>query len=88
MTDIDPLVERLLQMSADWKAAYLNIASITFKEAADRIQSDAKIIEELRAALDAALEWIDAVPPDTPLPAMPGLDRDAIDELIDKAKRS
>lgn len=47
MTDIDPLVERLRQMSAD-----------TFKEAADRIQSDAKIIGELREALKQAQDHV------------------------------
>lgn len=32
--------------------------------------------DELLEALEAALEWIDAVPADTVLPAMPGFDRD------------
>lgn len=40
--------------------------------------------KELRDALIAALEWIDAVPRDTPLPAMPGFDRDSVDELISR----
>jgi len=39
-------------------------------------------IAELRDALIAALEWIDAVPSDTELPAMPGFDRDYVDSLI------
>ena len=36
----------------------------------------------LREALIAALEWIDAVPKDLPLPAMPGFDRDDVDALL------
>lgn len=41
---------------------------------------------QLLAALSDALEWIDAVPSDMPLPAMPGFDRDAVNELIAAAK--
>lgn len=37
---------------------------------------------EMHDALRAALEWIDAVPQDTVLPAMPGFDRDWVDGLI------
>lgn len=40
------------------------------------------INEQLLSALVAALEWIDAVPSDTVLPAMPGFDRDEVNELI------
>lgn len=42
--------------------------------------------EEMMGALGMALEWIDAVPSKTPLPSMPGFDRDMIDDLISKAK--
>ena len=38
---------------------------------------------ELRAVARAMLEWIDAVPKDTVLPAMPGFDRDWADMVID-----
>ena len=38
--------------------------------------------ETLVSALEAALAWIDAVPPTLALPAMPGFDRDEADELI------
>lgn len=41
---------------------------------------------ELRDALIAALEWIDAVPDDTILPAMPGFDRDIVAALIEATK--
>lgn len=37
---------------------------------------------KLREALRWALEWIDAVPQDTQLPAMPGFDRDYVNGLI------
>lgn len=33
-------------------------------------------------ALRAALDWIDAVPQDTPLPAMPGFDRGAVEDIL------
>lgn len=40
---------------------------------------------ELLEALQMALEWIDAVPSDTLLPAMPGFDRDEVNSIIIKA---
>lgn len=40
---------------------------------------------ELLEALQAALEWIDAVPQDVQLPTMPGFDRDWVDGIIAKA---
>lgn len=36
-------------------------------------------------ALDVCLEWIDAVPSDTPLPTMPGFDRDWVDNVRNRA---
>lgn len=39
-------------------------------------------IKALMDALSSAIEWIDAVPSDTPLPTMPGFDRDAVDSLL------
>ena len=36
--------------------------------------------------IEAMREWIDAVPADTPLPAMPGFDRDWADTIIEEAK--
>ncbi|HBT4785541.1 TPA: hypothetical protein MB364_000843 [Klebsiella variicola subsp. variicola] len=42
---------------------------------------------ELLKALEAALDWIDSVPSDTPLPAMPGFDRDDVNNLIARAKK-
>lgn len=38
--------------------------------------------DELLKALTYALEWIDAVPSETALPAMPGFDRDEVNNLI------
>lgn len=40
---------------------------------------------ELLEALQMALEWIDAVPSNTLLPAMPGFDRDEVNSIIAKA---
>lgn len=39
-------------------------------------------LDELQKALEAALEWIDAVPKDIVLPAMPGFDRDHVEGLL------
>lgn len=36
----------------------------------------------LREALRWTLEYIDAIPADTPLPAMPGFDRDYVNGLL------
>lgn len=46
------------------------------RAAARHIRAQADRIKELEAGLTDALEWIDAVPSDTTLPAMPGFDRD------------
>lgn len=43
-------------------------------------------VPELVEALEATLEWIDAVPQDTELPTMPGFDRDWVDGILHKAK--
>lgn len=43
------------------------------------------VISDLLEALQMALEWIDAVPSDTLLPAMPGFDRDEVNSIINKA---
>lgn len=43
---------------------------------------DQALILELRAALGAALDYIDALPSDLELPAMPGFDRDWADGLL------
>lgn len=39
-------------------------------------------IAELREVALALREWIDAVPDDIPLPTMPGVDRDWVDEVL------
>lgn len=39
-------------------------------------------IEEFRSVVTALLEWIDAVPKDTVLPSMPGVDRDWVDSVL------
>lgn len=41
---------------------------------------------ELYEALECAMEWIDAVPSNTHLPAMPGFDRDWLDGVMAKAR--
>lgn len=44
------------------------------------------LTDKLLRALDDALEWIDAVPQDTQLPAMPGFNRDDVNELMNAAR--
>lgn len=44
------------------------------------------LVAELCEALEACLDWIDAVPIDTPLPAMPGFDRDWVESIRDKGR--
>jgi hypothetical protein len=39
--------------------------------------------DKLKEALTWALAWIDAVPQDALLPAMPGFDRDYVNELLE-----
>jgi len=41
--------------------------------------------KELEAVARAMREWIDAIPKETQLPAMPGFDRDWADDVIDHA---
>lgn len=44
---------------------------------------DKKVLnDEIAACLRMALDWIDAVPSDLQLPAMPGFDRDYVDSVI------
>jgi len=41
-------------------------------------QSETEILEVAKSLLN----WIDSVPSDVPLPAMPGVDRDWVDSVI------
>lgn len=43
-------------------------------------------VSNLIESLEATLQWIDAVPDDTPLPVMPGFDRDWVNNILTKAK--
>jgi hypothetical protein len=48
----------------------------------DALAERDRVIERQREGLIAVLEWIDAVPAETPLPAMPGFDRDELNALL------
>jgi len=50
-------------------------------------ESAEDLLKEALELLGYAFEWIDAVPEETPLPAMPGFDRDWADGVIDKIKK-
>jgi hypothetical protein len=44
------------------------------------------LLQDMLELMYYAFEWIDAVPEETPLPAMPGFDRDWADDLMAKVK--
>lgn len=41
---------------------------------------------DLITAVKSLIEWIDSVPEETILPAMPGIDRDWLETILDKAQ--
>lgn len=45
------------------------------------------LLKELLEVAEYALEYIDAIPSEIELPAMPGFDRDWSDGVIDEAKK-
>jgi hypothetical protein len=56
----------------------LAVADQTYENSCD---DTAKQIRDLKEALGWALDYIDAIPQDTEFPAMPGFDRDYVDNL-------
>jgi hypothetical protein len=74
---------------ADAEAAVRAVASTSTAwrqtaETKDRQAAEVRAhLQQTRMALRWALEWIDAVPGDTPLPTMPGFDRDYVNVLLD-----
>lgn len=52
------------------------------KDTTEYVRAD--LLEDAVKALAGALEWIDAVPSDKPLPAMPGFDRNEVDATLAK----
>lgn len=55
------------------------------KECVDSIVRACNSRDELLSLVNACFEWIDAVPQETQLPAMPGIDRDWAYRVIAKA---
>ena len=77
-----------MRLSSGLKIEFALSKSNVFKDSKKvEIGGLMKINEQLLSALLAALEWIDAVPSDTVLPAMPGFDRDEVNELIANARK-
>lgn len=57
----------------------LNRSLIEVRDERDNLRQAHKDAKDWIVTL---LEWIDAVPSDAPLPAMPGFDRDALDNFL------
>ncbi len=55
----------------------------TLKKVLDLLVSADKKKSRLLEIAKSLLEWVDAVPADTVLPAMPGMDRDWVDTVIE-----
>lgn len=71
-------------MIADENEKFLTTTEVVnlLNDLQQRLAASEAKITELKEALSAALDWIDAVPDDTVLPAMPGFDRDWVDYLL------
>ena len=70
-------------------ALYQCATEATLNERASWIRREMLLIEKLnslREVAKAMREWIDAVPNDTVLPAMPGFDRDWADDIINQSR--
>lgn len=70
---------QLRKIEAAWEGYKAGVAAVNHSELA-------KENAALREALSMALQWIDALPPDIQLPAMPGFDRDYVNDLLAKEK--
>ncbi|URC22224.1 hypothetical protein CHUUTOTORO_01390 [Serratia phage vB_SmaM-ChuuTotoro] len=70
------------------KTILLNSVRVYSSKSGKLVQAGGRLVcvPELVEALEATLEWIDAVPQDTELPTMPGFDRDWVDNILNKAK--
>lgn len=61
----------------------LRAASAPAQEQTISVSPTARMVARLREGLKWAMDWIDAVPAATPLPTMPGFDRDYVNQLLD-----
>ena len=71
----------LLAIASEIPEGYATAKS-TLPEQVKLMAEGLRVLSETRAVALAMREWIDAVPDDTPLPAMPGFDRDWADEIL------
>lgn len=72
--------------SETWGAVELGQWADTVRHKGGEEYVHHSLLDEAVKALADTLEWIDAVPSDTPLPAMPGFDRDEVDATLAKLR--
>jgi hypothetical protein len=76
---------RKIEMFINLQETLTEAKNILAREHQIRMRSEQQR-DELLEALEAAIEWIDAVPSNVQLPTMPGFDRDWVEDVIAKAK--
>lgn len=83
-SDDDKLILDNLRKSGFWICRIGDFGSTVAAATRTLSPPASQSVGKMREALEGALEWIDAIPADVVanLPAMPGFDRDKVDELI------
>ena len=74
------------KLKRDEKACSLMVDRMDLFHAVQRFDEVSKNRDDLADVAKALLEWIDAVPSDTELPTMPGVDRDWVEVALNQVK--